>query len=54
MILNHIPPYCSCQCHWGAQILEYIECCPYIGEQWAEEWNEQKFKEEKKTESHIE
>lgn len=39
MKLNHTPPYCSCPCHRGAQMFEYLECCPHIGEQWAEEWD---------------
>jgi hypothetical protein len=22
--------------------MEYLECCPYIGEQWGKEWDKQK------------
>lgn len=45
MKLNHIPPYCPCSCHAGEKIFEYLDCCPYIGEMWAAEWNEQKKQE---------
>jgi hypothetical protein len=26
--------------------MEYLECCPHIGEQWAKEWDNQKNREE--------
>ncbi len=42
MKLYHIPPECPCQCHRGKKIFEYLDCCPYIGEQWGKEWDRKK------------